>query len=280
MTMTVSAPDVTRVNGAPPPPATPTLQSAKIEDHGGAPATEGRRPDNGYRRAFGTAIALAALVVLVSFALSFHGLYEFARTIVHLPEEFSLTVPFAVDLFALVAMVVAFLTHDATWRVRGYCWAIVGGTVAVSVTANAIYAWDLLERAGQTRYAVAAVSFAALWPLLSAVALHLIIIARRHLVRRRQLAEAAATEDAKLAEAGQRARAVVMAYEGQTVAAIAEQLGVPERTAARWTQVVRDSLAALAASSATVADAPTSPAPAGAANRRRRTGTTTSTTKG
>lgn len=281
MTMTVSAPDVARVNGSPPPPATPTHPPAKIEDHGGAvPAAPAPRTDNATRWTYGTLIALAALVVLGAFGLSYHGLYEFGRVIVHLPHEGALVVPIALDVFSLVAMFAAFLTHDAPWKVRAYCWGIVIATVGVSVVANAIYAWYVLETEGDTKYAVAAVSLAALWPILTALSLHLIIVARRHLARRRQLAEAAAQVEVQRTETADRARAVVMAYEGQTVAAIAAELGIPERTAARWTEVVRNSLAALATSSATLAEAPTSPAPAGAANRRRRTGTTTSSTKG
>jgi hypothetical protein len=210
-----------------------------------APITPPVRADTGYRRAFGTAIALAALVVLVSFGLSFHGLYEFARVIVHLPEEFCLTVPFAVDLFALVAMVVAFLTHDAGWKVRAYCWGIVGGTVAVSVAANGIYAWDLLERSGSTRYAVAAVAFAALWPLLSALSLHLIIVARRHLVRRRAAAEAAAQAAREVEEESIRTRAELMALRGETTTTIAETLGQKERTVQRWTEGIRAAMKAI-----------------------------------
>lgn len=278
--MSIATIDLGRTNGhAPPPSATPDPIPAKIADLGGGVAgAVARRADNASNRTFATLIALACLVVLAAFGLSFHGLYEFGRVIVHLPHEAALTVPLALDLFSLVAMFAAFVTHDAPLRVRAYCWGIIVGTVGVSMVANGIYQAYVLETAGSTEYAVAAVSLAALWPTLTALSLHLIIVARRHLARRRVAAEAAVVRAEELAEEPQRARAVVMAFNGATVAAIAEELGVPARTAARWTVPVRDALAALAASRATAPEPESTPA--AKTPRRTRNATASSTTRG
>lgn len=251
MTITATATNGTRPQSHPPDPQPP----AKVNN------VRPARTDRGLVWGFGALIALGTLVVLVSFALSFHGLYEFARTIVHLPHEFSLTVPLALDLFSLVAMFAAFLTHDAPWKVRAYCWAIVCATVGVSVTANAIYAWNVLETFGATRYAIAAVAVAALWPILAALSLHLIILAWRHLKVRRRVVEPSSLQSL----------AVQLAQVGASTPNIAKAIEVPERTVQHWTKGARDALDALAKSQSTTDALEAAIADAGAPTRKTRT---------
>jgi hypothetical protein len=93
------------------------------------------------------------------------------------------------------------------------------------------------------------------WPALSAVALHVLIVVRRHLDRRRDKARQAVAEaireedEAAREEAAEKllqARAVLLAVEGATAAAIVADLQLPEskqRTYERLTKPIRDALA-------------------------------------
>lgn len=198
-------------------------------------------------------IWLAVGVVAVTFALSYHGLFEYAHNIAYLPTELALVVPIGVDVFSLCSLVATFLCRDAHWRVRAYCWTIFGLTVAVSVAGNAMYAAAEVGKrhaASQvdrwTTLDFGAVAGAAVWPAFSAAALHLLIVARRHLSaqRARSATAAAVAEAAAAAEQLKRARAIELAAAGRSCVEIAEEIDQPKRTVERWTAEVRAALAA------------------------------------
>lgn len=196
-------------------------------------------------------IGCAVAVVAVTFALSYHGLYEYAETIAHLPTPLPIVVPIGVDVFSLCALVATFLCRSANWRVRAYCWAMFGATVAVSIAGNALYAIsDVEARQGSATDVVwgyrqyGAVAGAALWPAFSAGALHLLIVARRHLNAQRATARAVAqqAERDENTEQLNRALAIELVAAGHGCPAIADQLGVPRRTVERWTAEIRSAM--------------------------------------
>lgn len=204
---------------------------------------------------FAALIWACLAVVAVTFVLSYHGLFEFGEKIAHQPAPLPAIVPLGVDALSLVALFATFLTSDAHWKVRAYCWLLFGFTVAVSVAGNGIYAMSEVDRIyresgldpavqtwGYQQYSH--VSGAALWPMFSAAALHLLIIARRHLAAKRAKSRnvAQATEQADIAAQLNRARAIEMVAEGMTCPAIADDLGVPRRNVERWTAGIRAAL--------------------------------------
>lgn len=209
-----------------------------------------------WHRWYPALIGFAAGVVAVTFALSYHGLLEFAHKIVGLPFGLAVLVPVGVDVFSLCCLAATFLTRDAPWRVRFYCWLMFACTVAVSIAGNAVYAaWFIRRPAVATaleswRYLpVAAVIGASLWPAFSAGALHLLIVVRRHMQRERDSARqaAAAIREQQDTEEQQQARALVLAAEGVSISDILEDLSLDvdrRRTVERWTKPVRDALTA------------------------------------
>jgi len=211
------------------------------------------------------AIVAAFLGVLViAFAMSYHGLFTFGERIMAWSPWLCGVAPIGLDVFSIVGLLATFLTHDAPWRVRSYCWLAFGLTVLLSVGGNAISAFWVLDRVATVSHErftwgyqqVSAVAGAAVWPALSAVALHVLIVVRRHLDRRRdkikELSEQARVEEEEAAqeEAAEvllQARAVLLAAEGATAARIVTELQLPEskqRTYERLTKPIRDALAA------------------------------------
>jgi hypothetical protein len=195
-------------------------------------------------------------VVAVTFVLSYHGLYEFGEKIAHQPAPLPAIVPLGVDALSLVALFATFLTSDAGIKVRAYCWMLFGFTVAVSVAGNAIYAVSEVDRifresgldpvtATWDYQQYSHVAGAALWPAFAAAALHLLIIARRHLAAKRAKSRTVAQSvvQADITDQLNRARAIEMVAAGDPCSAIAEGLGVPERTVQRWTAAVRQAMA-------------------------------------
>lgn len=202
-------------------------------------------------------------VLVIAFAMSYHGLFVFGDVIMRWVTGLSIMAPIGVDVFSLVGLLATFLTRDAPWRVRAYCWIAFGFTVALSIAGNAISAYALLDADAARRnqdftwgyQQVSAIAGAAFWPALSAVALHVLIVVRRHLddLRDRvrhaaEMAEREAREAERLAEIerGLEARAVVLAAGGATVSDILIDLDIDDaqrRNVERWTKPVRDALA-------------------------------------
>lgn len=204
------------------------------------------------------AIVVAFLgVLIIAFGMSYHGLFVFGERIMRWPVYLALAAPIGLDVFSLVALLATFVTHDARWRVRAYCWGALLFTVALSITANAIAAYSLLDPVATVSqpvsrwgYAqVSAVGFAAVWPALSAVALHVLIVVRRHIDRRRdRVRQALEQVDREAIEALLlEAKAIKLAATGATVTDIVTQLGdeaPARRTVERWTQPIRDAVGA------------------------------------
>ena len=251
--------------GSPPPPSEAVTQADAT-----APTRSWYAPlFAGDLTALWPAIVVAFLGVLaIAFAMSYHGLFVLGERIMGWPVYLCVVAPIGLDVFSLVGLLATFLTRDAHWRVRLYCWAALLFTVALSIGGNAISAFWLLDHvavlAGQTfewGYAqVSAVAFAAVWPALAAIALHVLIVVRRHLDALRDkvsnMSERARAEEA--AEKLLQADAIMLAAGGATAAAIVAELEIPKskhRTYERLTQPIRDALAgprpAVAAKAAT-----------------------------
>lgn len=210
-----------------------------------------------WQRWYPALIFFAAGVVAVTFALSYHGLYEFAHTIVNLPYGLAIMVPVGVDVFSLCCLSATFLARDAPLRVRLYCWLMFAFTVGVSVGGNAVYAISDVQRRAVLEPSplrwgylqVGAVIGAALWPAFSAGALHLLIIIRRHLQRQRDKIKLLSheAEKAEAVETLLQARAIKRVVEGATVSDILAELKLPadqRRRVERWTEPIRAALAA------------------------------------
>jgi hypothetical protein len=206
------------------------------------------------------AIVVAFLAVLgVAFGMSFHGLFVFGELIMGWALGLCIAAPIGLDVFSLLCLIAAFLTRDAHWRVRLYCWLFLGVTVSLSIAGNAISAYAVLDavatRRGETfvwgYQQVSAIVGAAFWPLLSAIALHVLIVVRRHLDERRDRirADVARVRAEQDTEELQQARAVVLAAAGKPIPDILEDLSTSfgytgsRRTVERWTETVRTSLA-------------------------------------
>lgn len=206
-------------------------------------------------------IVVAFLAVLtVAFGMSFHGLFKFGELIMGWALGLCIAAPIGLDVFSLLCLIATFLTRDAPARVRVYCWLFLGLTVALSISGNGISAYAVLDAVASRRGAhvtwgyaqVSAIVGAAFWPLLSAIALHVLIVVRRHLDERRdkiQTAVAAVRAEQDLEER-QQARAIVLAAEGTSISDILEDLTKDlaytgsRRTVERWTEKVRDALTA------------------------------------
>ncbi len=196
-------------------------------------------------------------VLVIAFAMSYHGLFVFGDVIMRWAMGLCIVGPIGLDVFSLVGLLATFLTRDAPLHVRVYCWLAFLATVALSIAGNAIAAYALLDADAARRNAeltwgyqqFSAVAGAAFWPALSAVALHVLIVVRRHLDERRDKIKSAVAEvhAAQDAEERQQARALVLAAERVPVSDILDDLGLDEgkrRTVERWTKPVRDALAA------------------------------------
>jgi hypothetical protein len=202
------------------------------------------------------AVVAFAFVLVIGFTMSYHGLFEFGAVIMHWSVVLCALAPIGVDLFSMVTLLATFLTHDARWRVRVYMWMALGCTVAVSVAGNALaelaVAHAAAAKAGHEfewgYQQFSSVAGAAIWPFVYALALHVLIVVRRHLDHRgdkaKELSQQVADEAA--AELLLRARAIELAAAGTTVTDILVALELEpakRRTVERWTETVRTALA-------------------------------------
>lgn len=203
------------------------------------------------------AIVVAFLAVLaVAFGMSYHGLFVFGERIMGWALGLCIAAPVGLDVFSLLCLIATFLTRDAHWRVRLYCWLFLGLTVALSIAGNGISAYAVLDAVASRRnehvefgYAqVSAIVGASFWPLLAAIALHVLIVVRRHLDERRDRVrrDSEATATAEAVEQVQRGRAIELIAEGKTVSDVLADLKFGEsqrRSVERWTKAIRDAMA-------------------------------------
>lgn len=202
------------------------------------------------------AVVAFAAVLVIGFTMSYHGLFEFGAVIMSWQTALCALAPIGVDLFSIVTLLATFLTHDARWRVRTYMWLALGCTVAVSVAGNALaeiaVAHAAADRAqkeftwGYQQFS--SVAGAAIWPFVYALALHVLIVVRRHLDGRHDKIVKLSQREADDAAAEQllRARAIELAAAGTTVTDIVAALELDptkRRTVERWTETVRAALA-------------------------------------
>lgn len=204
-------------------------------------------------------VAFTASVGVVTFVLSFAGLSDYGHRVVKLNEMLSWLVPIGVDGLTLSAVAATFVLRHADWHVRLYAWAVFGVAVAASVAGN-------LSHAVAHHLGVQGQIGAAAWPILLALASHMVIVARRSVERSdsqtatvtrptpaiaaRQdrtvaMTTVAVTErpaprrDKPVSDSADRTRARDMYSGGTSAADIAERLGVSKRTVERWTEDLR-----------------------------------------
>jgi hypothetical protein len=202
------------------------------------------------------AVIAFGAVLAIGFVMSYHGLFVFGDTIMHWASALCALAPIGVDLFSIVTLLATFLTHDAPWRVRMYMWLALGCTVALSVAGNALAELAVAHAAAAKAHQdftwgyqqFSSVAGAAIWPFVYALALHVLIVVRRHLDSRNdKIKELSLRADAEAAaEQLLRARAIELAATGATAAEIVSALELDpskRRTVERWTESIRAALA-------------------------------------
>lgn len=132
--------------------------------------------DDARRAAYRWLIGFTALVALVTFTLSFHGLDGYGRHLAGIPWQLAWLVPVGVDGLTLCGVAATFLLRHAHRRARAYAWLVFAVAVALSVAGNVL---DAAARNLPT----AGLAGSAAWPILLALASHLVVVARRAMDR-------------------------------------------------------------------------------------------------
>jgi hypothetical protein len=141
------------------------------------PPTTPTVSDSARRVAYRYLLGFTALVAAVTFTLSFHGLDGYGRDVAGIPVLLSWLVPVGVDGLTLCAVAATFILRHDRWKVRAYAWLVFAIAVALSVAGNVEYAAARhLPPMGQ--------GGAAAWPILLALASHLVVFTRRSMDRR------------------------------------------------------------------------------------------------
>lgn len=133
----------------------------------------------GWRAALAALIALTVAVGVVTFTLSFVGLRDYGIRVQGLNTWLAPLVPVGVDILSLCGVAATYLLRHAAVRVRAYAWLVFGVAVALSVAGN-------LTHAVARHLSPAGMVGAAAWPILLALAAHLVIVTRRALERHDQ----------------------------------------------------------------------------------------------
>jgi hypothetical protein len=118
----------------------------------------------------------AVIVAVVVFALSAYGLYDFMWRLAWYPREMAWLGPLGVDGATVVAGATIAVLRRAGWKAKCYAWLAFATPVTLSVAAQVTHQ----EARGVT---LAGVVGAAIWPLLLAQTVHLVIIVWRHVER-------------------------------------------------------------------------------------------------
>lgn len=126
-----------------------------------------------HRVAYVALLACTVLVAVTTFVLSFAGLTDYGRRVAGL-AGLSPLVPIGVDGLTLCAVAATFILRDARLRVRLYAWAAFAVAVALSVAGN-------LSHASARGLSWEGMIGAAAWPILLALASHMVIVVRRNM---------------------------------------------------------------------------------------------------
>lgn len=128
--------------------------------------------DRTARLVFRALIGCAVAVAGVTFTLSFVGLRDYGMRLMGLPAWLAPLVPIGVDVFSLCGCAATYLLRHGPFRIRAYAWAVFLFPSALSVSGNLAHAdAKRLPDSGRVGAAVA--------PVLLALAVHLVIVARR-----------------------------------------------------------------------------------------------------
>jgi hypothetical protein len=131
-------------------------------------------PDETPRRlAYGALLFFTVLVATVTFILSFSGLDDYGRRVARM-AVLSPLVPIGVDGLTLCAVAATFLLRHARYRVRLYAWSVFAIAVGSSVAGN-------LSHAAARALSWEGMVGAAAWPILLALASHMVIVVRRNM---------------------------------------------------------------------------------------------------
>lgn len=201
-------------------------------------------------------IAFTGLVAVVTFVLSFHGLSDYGSRVAGIEGWQSWLVPVGVDGLTLCAIAATFVLRHENWRVRFYAWCVFAVAIGASVAGN-------LSHAAERHLKPEGMAGAAAWPILLALASHLVIIARRAADRRDvrpapkptpapvavpasqprpapvTVATVATRKAPVVRDSDAKTRACEMWTQGKSCQDIADALGVSKKSAERYTAELR-----------------------------------------
>jgi hypothetical protein len=126
--------------------------------------------------AYQALLICTVVVAAVTFALSFHGLSDYGQHVAGVNGWMSWLVPVGVDGLTLCAVAATFLLRHASLHIRVYAWFVFAVAVGSSVAGN-------LSHAAARGLSWEGKIGAAAWPILLALASHLVIVTRRALER-------------------------------------------------------------------------------------------------
>lgn len=199
-------------------------------------------------------VVFTGLVALVTFILSFAGLADYGKNVAKLDARLAWLVPIGIDGLTLCAVAATFVLRHASWHIRAYAWAVFGVAIGASVAGNLSHAYERhLKPEGMAG--------AAAWPILLALASHLVIVTRRAIERHDSKPAPAPKQrsaDVTVAEVATRPvrkpvpardgdtkiRACQMWTAGKSCQEIADALGVSKKSAERYTAELRQGVAA------------------------------------
>lgn len=126
--------------------------------------------------AYRALLVCTVVVATVTFALSFHGLSDYGQHVAGINGWMSWLVPVGVDGLTLCAVAATFLLRHASIHIRAYAWFVFAVAVGASVAGN-------LSHAASRGLSWEGKIGAAAWPILLALASHLVIVTRRAIER-------------------------------------------------------------------------------------------------
>jgi len=116
------------------------------------------------------------VVVVGTFTLSFAGLYDYGNNLSQLPLILPAFVPVVIEGLTICAVGAIYILRHAPFRIRIFSWAVFVVPVSLSVAGN-------MSHALSRHLPTVAVAGSAAWPIILALATHLVVVTIRYTER-------------------------------------------------------------------------------------------------
>lgn len=116
------------------------------------------------------------VVVVGTFTLSFAGLYDYGQNLSQLPLILPAVVPVVIEGLTICAVGAIYILRHAPFRIRIFSWAVFVVPVSLSVAGN-------MSHATARHLPTVAVAGSAAWPIILALATHLVVVTIRYTER-------------------------------------------------------------------------------------------------